>query len=371
MHAVLRAIRTARAAAPRTPVKRIHEFSIPLKRASVGRAQETSPPIMKTTFRRQSCLRQRAMSLAIGAFITLPSLAVAAEKDASFPENVIEKSKQLQNRMSGMFRDVWSELRDSVDAKDRAGHSLSTASVDVREQNAGYTVRVSLPGRDIEKTVVEMVNGKSLRIFAPANGKSGPYEQVVVLDRLASGVKPDVEKRPAEHLIIVHLSKTPDAAEPAPESRETPPKPLMAPPDRWDRDILARMEQMRREMDEIFQQSVKDFGDVPDFKDLFDHSRFGSSVELQEEGGNYVVRAYLPDRTAEDVKVTIDDGKILKIEAKAEERASQEGEAMVMKRKSHYLQQLTLPGPIDADGLKVDRKEGLLIITVPKKTTDE
>lgn len=325
---------------------------------------------MKTASPRQSCLRHRAVSFVIGALIALPPLTMATEDDKSLPENVIEKTKQLQNRMSGMFRDTWSELRDSIDAKNRAGHSLSTASVDVREQNSSYTVRVSLPGRDIEKTEVGMVNGKHLRIFAPANGKSGPYEQIVILDRLAPGAKPDVEKRSSEHLIIIHLSKTPDAAETAPESRETPPKPLMAPPDRWDRDILARMERMRREMDEIFQQSVKDFGDVTDFKDLFDHSRFGSSVELQEEDGNYVVRAYLPDRAAEDVKVTIENGRILNIEAKAEERADQEGEGMVIKRKSHYLQQLTLPGPIDAGGLKVDRKQGLLVITVPKKTKD-
>lgn len=325
---------------------------------------------MKTTSPRQSCFRHHAVPFVIGALIALPPLIMAAENDKSFPENMIEKTKQLQNRMSGMFRDTWSELRDSVDAKNRAGYSLSTASVDVREQNTNYTVRVSLPGRDIEKTEVEMVNGKSLRIFAPANGKSGPYEQIVVLDRLAPGAKPEVEKRPSEHLIIIHLSKTPDAAEPAPESRETPPKPLMAPPDRWDRDILARMERMRREMDEIFQQSVKDLGDVPDFKDLFDHSRFGSSIELQEDDDNYVVRVYLPDRAAEDVKVTIENSRILNIEAKAEERAGHEGEEMVVKRKSHYLQQLTLPGPIDASGLKVDRKEGLLIVTVPKKGKD-
>lgn len=310
------------------------------------------------------------MPLAIGALIALPPLAMAAEDHKSFPQAVIEKSKELQNRMSGMFKDAWTELRNSVDAKDRPGHSLSTASVDVREQNNGYTVRVSLPGRDIEKTEVEMINGNRLRIYALGNGKSGPYEQIVVLDRLTPGAKPDVEKRAGDHLIIVHLSKIPVAAVPVPESRETPPKPLMAPPDRWDRDILARMERMRREMDEIFQQSVKDFGDVPDFKDLFDHSRFGSSVEMQEEGGSYVVRAYLPDRDAEDVKVTIDEGRILKIEAKAEERSSQEGDAVVMKRKSHYVQHLTLPGPIDADGLKVDRKQGLLTITVPKKTDD-
>ena len=80
------------------------------------------------------------------------------------------------------------------------------------------------------------------------------------------------------------------------------------------------------------------------------------------------MRAYLPERDAKDVKVTVDDGRILKIEAEAEETISEENGAMVMKRESSYSQHLTLPGPVDAEQLKVDRKDGRLGITVPKRT---
>ncbi len=68
------------------------------------------------------------------------------------------------------------------------------------------------------------------------------------------------------------------------------------------------------------------------------------------------------------MKVTVDDGRILKIEAEAEETTGEESGAMVMKRKSSYSQHLTLPGPVDAEQLKVDRKDGMLVITVPKRT---
>lgn len=43
MHADLRAIRTVRAAAPRTPVKQIHGFPMPVKRASVHSVHKTIP----------------------------------------------------------------------------------------------------------------------------------------------------------------------------------------------------------------------------------------------------------------------------------------------------------------------------------------
>lgn len=313
-----------------------------------------------------SVFRYHLAAAAIGALTFLPSPAIAAENDEPVAENMVEKAKRIEDRMSDMFRDTWKELRDSMAARMHPKHSLSSASVDVRERNDGYVVRVSLPGRDIAKVEVGMVNGNRLRIFAPADGKSGTYEQIVALDGLAEGVKPDVTKSVRDGLIVIHLSKAAVAAKSAPEARGTPPKPLSALPDRWDREILDRMDRMRREMDELFQQSIKDFGAVPRFKDLFDHSRFGSSVDLREEDGNYVVHAYLPDRDAQNIKVTVDDGRILKIEAEAEERREGKEGAAVMERRSHYSQHLTLPGPVDADQLKVDRKDGLLVITVPK-----
>jgi len=365
----LRSIRTPSAHHLRMPVERYHEFSSPGMKASVVPDANQKKTIMKTNPFIQTCLRFQAVTAVITALIILPTTTIVAEEDESFPENIIEKTRQLEDRMSDKFRDTWKELRESLAAKTHSSSSLSSAAVDVREQNDGYTIRVSLPGRDIDKVEVGMINGNQLRIFAPANGKTGPYEQIVVLAGVSADTKPEIKKRPTESLIVIHLSKAPAAAEKsAAESPETPSKPLSAPLDRWDRDILARMERMRREMDEMFRQSVEDFGAVSGVEDLFDHSRFGSSVDLKEENGNYVIHAYLPDRDAKNLKVTVDDGRILKIEAEAEERTEKKQGAMVMERKSHYSQYLTLPGPVDADQLKVDRKDGILVITVPKKT---
>lgn len=325
---------------------------------------------MKTPFPRQPHRRIQSILPAIAAIISLPlgmPSAGAAEDAAKHLSDITEKARQAQERMSKHFRDTWQELRESVDAKARSKFSVSTASVDLREQNDGFTIRVNLPGHDVEKTEVTLMNGNTLRILAPAGEKSGRYEQTLVLDGLAAEAKPHVEKRPQDHLIVIHLPKSATAAKPEPKTPEMPPETLPLPSDGWDRAMLERMERMHREMDEMFHHAFEDMPDLPGELDFFDQARFGSSVEVREEDGQYIVRAYLPDRDAENVKVTIDGERVLKIDAVAEETAGKDGEDVITKRKSHYSQLLTLPGPVDAAQLKVDRKKGMLVISVPKK----
>ncbi len=321
---------------------------------------------MKTSSIHHSCFRVQTISMALGSLILLPlgmPVATAAEEDTKVPAQVIEKSKNLQDKMSRMFHDTWKEIRDSVDAK-RSKVSVATASVDMREQNDGYTVRISLPGRTIEKVTVNLIDGKTLRIMAPAEEKAGRYEQSIVLEGLVTNAKPQIERMPKEHLIVVRIPKAQGITETAPEAAAKPP-PLPAPSDKWDRGILERMELMRREMDAMFQETFENFKDLPGTKEFFDRSRFGSSVELQDADGKYVVRAYLPDRNADNAKVTI-DGRILKIEAVSEDSTDKLEDGFVVRRKAQYSQIITLPGEVDADQLKIDRKEGMLVISVPK-----
>ena len=98
---------------------------------------------------------------------------------------------------------------------------------------------------------------------------------------------------------------------------------------------------------------------------MFDEPLFGSSVDLSEEGNNYVVRAYLPRRDMNKVNVSV-EGQTLKIEAKAEESGDNPEKGMIVSRQAQYSQMLTLPGPVKVDKMKVDRKEGLLVVTLPK-----
>jgi HSP20 family molecular chaperone IbpA len=60
------------------------------------------------------------------------------------------------------------------------------------------------------------------------------------------------------------------------------------------------------------------------------------------------------------------DGQTLKIEAKAEETENKQEEGAMMTRKAHYTQMLALPGPVESDKMKVERKEGVLVVTLPK-----
>ena len=60
------------------------------------------------------------------------------------------------------------------------------------------------------------------------------------------------------------------------------------------------------------------------------------------------------------------EGQTLKIEAKAEESGEKQDKGMIISRQAQYSQLLTLPGPVKVDKMKVDRKEGLLVVTLPK-----
>ncbi len=62
----------------------------------------------------------------------------------------------------------------------------------------------------------------------------------------------------------------------------------------------------------------------------------------------------------DNLNVTVDD-RTLKIDAKAGEKKEENSSDGVIAHKSHYSQLLTLPGPVQADKMKVDRKEGMLV----------
>lgn len=329
--------------------------------------------IMKTSFPQPYACRIPLLVMT-GAMLVLPlaSQSAAAESEpAPKPSaDVVEKTRKLRDEMSRRFHETWNELRNSVEAKTRGGDSVSTASVDLREQNDGYIIRLHLPGHDIGKVKVTLVEGNKLHIVAPAGERAGRYEQTIVLGGLAPDASPVIKTNEKEHLVTVHVSKAAAVETPAPKAETSPPEGLAPPVDRWDRDLLDRMDRMRREMDQIFRDGFDGFGELPEFKDLFDESSFGSSVELREQDGNYVVRAYLPDRDAANAKVVIEDGRILKIDAVAEDATEKTEDGLILKRKASYSQSVTLPGPVDADKLAVDRKKGMLLITVPKAKAD-
>jgi HSP20 family molecular chaperone IbpA len=296
------------------------------------------------------------LALAAGGAIALGALHAAAAGDPTQPAGFAEKMKQWQDKMSEKFRETWEGWRGP-----KAGQSIGAASVDLREQPDSYTVRLNLPNRNLDEVEIRL-NGNALEIVAPAENKASRYEQTLTLANAADDAKLVIDRRQKENLIVVTVPKGREiaAAKPAPFL----PDPALAPLGDWDREIFDRMEKMRRDMDQIFSDSFQEFQKTPDLNGFFDRSRFGSSLDLQEEGPNYVVRAYLPDRNTAKVNVAV-TGQVLKIEAQDEEEKKQDKENFVS-RKERYSQVITLPGPVQADKIKIDKKQGMVVITLPK-----
>lgn len=299
-----------------------------------------------------------SLVLSASIMITLPSIATAeqAKKDN---KGFREKMEQWQDKMSEKFRDTWRGLRG--DSKEK---SVSTASADLREDKDRYTLRLNLPDRDLENVQVKL-EGDTLHVVAPAEDKAGRYEQSVALSGVVAGAEPKIERKQKDNMIVVTVPK--GAAATGDKPSLSMPDPALLPLTTWDRDIFERMEKMRRDMDRAFDDAFREFRVTPEYKGFFDEPRFGSSLDLKEEGDNYVVRAYLPDRDMQNINVTVEAGT-LKIEAKEQQTTKNDtkGETLHSTRKAAYSQLLTLPGPVQSEKMKVEKKEGMLVVTLPK-----
>ncbi|MCF7674307.1 MAG: Hsp20 family protein [Akkermansiaceae bacterium] len=311
--------------------------------------------------------RLLVVGLAAGAsLIAVVQTSVFADETKKDGGGILEKMDRWQDRMSEKFRETWDKLRNEQDGESLGERSVSSASVDLREQKDSYIVRLNLPGRDLDKVEVKL-DGATLHILAPESGKAGKYEQVVELVGVADGPGPKVERRADDHMIVITVPKTGKPAAGKSESSQTVPDPVLLPLTVWDRDVVDRMERMRREMDRIFADAFREFDREPGSEGFFDLPSFGSAIDLQDEGESYVVRAYLPDRDMDQLGVTV-DGQTLKIDAKAQGREVKKGDAGVIRRSrtAGYSQMLTLPGPVQVERMKVDRKENMVVITLPK-----
>ena len=312
---------------------------------------------MQTDHRRTSWL---ALRLAWSAtFLLACTAAVSADETKHDDKGFLQKMEEWQDKMSEKFRDTWKSLHGEHQEK-----SMATASMDLREDKDSYTLRLDLPDRDVEKVQIKL-EGDTLRVVAPPGDKAGRYEQSISLSGVSSPATPKIDRRPKDNMIVVTVPKNSTVA--GTEKPRNLPDPSLVPLSDWDRDVFASMEKMRREMDHAFEEAFDEFKGSSEHKSFFDEPRFGSALDLQEEGNLYVVRAYLPDRDMKEINVSV-EGRTLKIEAKEQEttRKDDKGSPVHGSREAAYSQFLTLPGPVLSEKMNVEKKNGMLVVTLPK-----
>jgi len=279
------------------------------------------------------------------------------------PERMREQSQQMQEKMSQHFHRAWSGMRDMMPGS--KGSAAADASMDLREQNNSYVMRLHLPERDVKSVEASIIDGKVLRVTAPASGAMGGYEQSVVLEGLVADAKPEIERQPDAGLVIIRIAKTPSEKKPAPETATQPAQELPASTDPWDVRMLEHMRRMGREMDDMLHEKADEKLHHHGGKHWFGRSSFDSAYDLQDEGERFVVRVYMPDRRMEEVKVRVSEQKLI-IDAEAQKCCEMEDGGMMMRHMSHYSQSISLPAPVDAGRVETERKQGMLLIRIPK-----
>lgn len=149
-------------------------------------------------------------------------------------------------------------------------------------------------------------------------------------------------------------------------AQESAPAPVVPPGDPWTA-MRADMQRMQAEMEQAFDNAFHRFPAVEPAGPSTE-----ARVSLQEDDGNYLVKATIPGAKESDINVQL-DGRLLSISSQiqggGDEKAGN-GEVIGQERYSSSFQQaFTLPGPVNATGMQMDFEDGVLTLTIPKATS--
>lgn len=117
------------------------------------------------------------------------------------------------------------------------------------------------------------------------------------------------------------------------------------------------------------------------FSDLFDDNftliparQFASpAVNIKESAKDFQIEIAAPGMTKDDFKIHVnnDEELVIALERKSEKENKDEKDGTYLRREfsyASYHQSFTLPENIDVDGIGAKMQDGVLKITLPKKT---
>lgn len=122
-----------------------------------------------------------------------------------------------------------------------------------------------------------------------------------------------------------------------------------------------------RELEDFPQRLARAFGG-PLFTDLpGDGINFLPAVDITESAGELIIRVELAGMKRNEIDVQVDNGILtIKGEKKQEKQEKTSHRHLWERRYGMFERAFTLPRDVDADQVKADYQDGLLIIHVPK-----
>ncbi len=262
---------------------------------------------------------------------------------------------QLDSVFADTFRDFGDPFRDSAFA----------SSIDLREQKDKYVVRVYVPDSDTSK-VSAKVEGNTLHVTATGEqnqkdaSQSERYEQMISLPGPVATGKMQIERK--QNLVVVTLPKAAGAT--AAASPAASPGRMFSGNNfaGFDQAIVDRMQRMQARMDQMFADAFP--GDEAGLTSGLNSLQFGSAVHVDDQKNQYVVHFNLPDKDLKNVNVKLENGQLRLTASETEKNQQKDAKSL---QSGNYEQVMTLPGPVQEKGMKVQRQNGTIVVTLPKK----
>jgi HSP20 family molecular chaperone IbpA len=243
--------------------------------------------------------------------------------------------------------------------------SKFAASLNVRDENNNYVVRLYLPNTDTAK-VNARIDNNVLHITSPEEqAKNGVteqqrYEETVGLPGPVQADKMQIKRD--QDLVVITVPKTEVNVAAAPGASASPRESSAFGIKDWDQRIVDDMSRMEGRMDQLSHDFFPN-GQAANFNNL----QLGSAVNIDDQKNKYVVHFYLPDRNLADVKVKCENGQLdLRAEQERNARKRTASGNMQSSETGRYEEMITLPGPVKGQNMTVNRKNGTIDVTLPK-----
>jgi len=238
--------------------------------------------------------------------------------------------------------------------------TLQASGIEVSEDANSYTVK--LPKSD-EKGVMVRMEGQTLRIGSKKAANGVRLEQSLALPDADDTQPLQISQENGQVAIVVTKSSSPTpratAQNPTRHRQLSPVDPSLV-MGGSPQDVMDQFQQMQQQMDKLFAQATGGSTGASPLAGLAGMGGSGMGVDIQEKGNDYVVRAKVPADATKNLKVAVDNDRVLKITAQNEDTAANQYQS------SNFTQVFTLPGPVQSGKMKVENENGDVVITLPK-----
>ncbi|HJT82803.1 MAG TPA: Hsp20/alpha crystallin family protein, partial [Chthoniobacterales bacterium] len=150
-------------------------------------------------------------------------------------------------------------------------------------------------------------------------------------------------------------SVSPIATATATEPATTTPVPTLSPTASPFADVGAQLRDLENRMDSIFADTFRNVGS------WFNQETNATSIDLREQNDKYIARLYVPSGDSSNVDAKVENG-VLHI------TAQNQGTVNGKQETERYEQFIGLAKPVNAGDIKVEKKNDVIVVTVPKTT---